>query len=222
LVDIPNTGSNLLVSFLTASNSDSYETVVNDSGQETLYITASRHSTGIYKAKFAYSGSSSDLYDTWRFAKDNADTNFENLVTNQRMKILAQTGENFNKVNSYVLSMPNLKPSYDKNDKVTFRINARNRNRNLNVYSSVVKSVKSSPLQEAFFKIVRVTDNYEIVGYSTASNPSFSRLSRDVSGSYFDLDMSILQPNYLYEVSFLIKQNQNYLEQKEKFKFRVD
>ena len=50
----------------------------------------------------------------------------------------------------------------------------------------------------------------------------FSRLSYDISGSYMDLDMSILEPNYLYQISFLQKDGNNYIEQKEKFKFRVD
>jgi hypothetical protein len=61
-----------------------------------------------------------------------------------------------------------------------------------------------------------------VIPYSTGSTPSYSKLSYDVSGSYFDLDMSILEPNYLYEISFLRKENSEYIEQKEKFKFRVD
>ena len=43
-----------------------------------------------------------------------------------------------------------------------------------------------------------------------------------MSGSFFDLDMSILEPNYLYEISLLFKDGSDHVEQKEKFKFRVD
>ena len=61
-----------------------------------------------------------------------------------------------------------------------------------------------------------------IIDYSTSSVPSYSSLSYDASGSYFDLDMSILEPNYLYEIRLLYKDENDYIEQKEKFKFRVD
>ena len=61
-----------------------------------------------------------------------------------------------------------------------------------------------------------------VIDYSTGSVASYSSLSYDASGSYFDLDMSILEPNYLYEISFLYKDGTDYTEQKEKFKFRVD
>ena len=83
LVDIPNTGSGLLVSFTTASTATSYEPVVNNLGQETLYITAAHHSTGIYRASFAYSGSSEEIYDTWRFSR--------NLNSNDPNWILVET-----------------------------------------------------------------------------------------------------------------------------------
>ena len=64
--------------------------------------------------------------------------------------------------------------------------------------------------------------NYQIINYSTSSSPSYSSLSYDASGSFFDLDMSILEPNYLYEISFLYRDGTDYIEQKEKFKFRVN
>ena len=77
-------------------------------------------------------------------------------------------------------------------------------------------------IRDAFYKLARVADNRTVIQYSTGSTPSYSSLSYDMSGSYFDLDMSILEPNYLYEISFLWKDGINYVEQKEKFKFRVD
>jgi hypothetical protein len=43
-----------------------------------------------------------------------------------------------------------------------------------------------------------------------------------MSGSYFDLDMSLLEPGYSYEISLVFKLNGTYKEQNEKFKFRVE
>ena len=77
-------------------------------------------------------------------------------------------------------------------------------------------------IPDAYYRLKRVADDFTIINYSTASTPSYSQLSYDASGSYFDLDMSILEPNYLYEISFLYKDGTSYIEQKEKFKFRVD
>ena len=52
--------------------------------------------------------------------------------------------------------------------------------------------------------------------------PSYSSLSYDVSGSHFDLDMNLFEPNNAYEISFVSKDGSNYIEQQEKFRFRVD
>jgi hypothetical protein len=47
-------------------------------------------------------------------------------------------------------------------------------------------------------------------------------MSYDQSGSYFDLDMSLLENGYAYGLKFIYKINGNYHEQAESFKFRVD
>tara|TARA_R110001599_G_scaffold179146_1_gene371669 strand:+ start:223 stop:459 length:237 start_codon:yes stop_codon:yes gene_type:complete len=77
-------------------------------------------------------------------------------------------------------------------------------------------------MRDAYYKISRVSDDMTVIPYSTGSTPSYSSVSYDISGSFFDLDMSILEPNYLYEISFLYKDGLDHTEQKEKFKFRVD
>ena len=64
-------------------------------------------------------------------------------------------------------------------------------------------------------------DNIEAVSYGTGSS-LHTQLSYDVSGSYFDLDMSLLQPGYMYGVKLAYYVNQDWVEQSEIFKFRVD
>jgi hypothetical protein len=64
-------------------------------------------------------------------------------------------------------------------------------------------------------------DNKEVVAYGTGSL-NHTRLSYDVSGSYFDFDMSLLESDYLYGIKFLYYYNGEYQEQKEVFKFRVE
>ena len=73
-------------------------------------------------------------------------------------------------------------------------------------------------------------DDYEIVPYGTGSTSpqatgsagSYTRLSYDVSGNYFDLDMSIFESGYSYAFKFVYYINGSYREQPETFKFRVE
>ena len=49
-------------------------------------------------------------------------------------------------------------------------------------------------------------------------------LSYDISGSYFDLDMSLLESGYAYGIKFAFYDNrtQSWREQDQSFKFRVE
>ena len=47
-------------------------------------------------------------------------------------------------------------------------------------------------------------------------------MSYDVSGSYFDLDMQLLEPGYMYELKLSYYVNGAYQEQPESFRFRVE
>ena len=59
-----------------------------------------------------------------------------------------------------------------------------------------------------------------MVDYGTGSgNASYSQLSYDASGSYFDFDMSILEPDFSYEISYLVNEGGNYSELKDRFNF---
>ena len=47
-------------------------------------------------------------------------------------------------------------------------------------------------------------------------------MSYDRDGNYFDLDMSLFEPDYAYGIKFIYNVNGNYHEQPEVFKFRVE
>ena len=76
-------------------------------------------------------------------------------------------------------------------------------------------------VEDAFYKIVRVIDNKDVIGYGTGST-NHTKLSYDTSGSYFDLDMNLLEKGYLYSIKFLYYLQGSYEEQKETFNFRVE
>jgi hypothetical protein len=66
----------------------------------------------------------------------------------------------------------------------------------------------------------RVIDDCEVVAYGTGST-AHTKLSYDTSGSYFDFDMKMLEPGYMYEFDFVYDVNGRLEQQPERFKFRV-
>ena len=219
-IDIPDTGSLIKVNFSTGSSLDAITEM--DQG---LYLTASRETKGVYSVQFSYSGSVNRLNDFWSIKKLNgAQGAWLSPTSNGPFIVFKDHVPQYSldSASKYVFNITNLKSRYSGEEKVTLRVHTNKENRDPNSYSKYTGDIKSDPLSEAFFKITRVSDNFEVIPYTTGSSPQYSRMSYDVSGSFFDLDMSILEPNYLYEISFLRKSGKNYIEQKERFKFRVE
>lgn len=352
-MNIPNTGSNLVVQFI-PSSSETAVTVTHNGVAQT-YVTASKVSTGIYKATFAYSGSETTLRDVWkrdeytatiagaqavatinvdgipvstetftvedttgatgsfifvgganwsdgskdvdgniriglaaladeealidrmvlvfnaqtdiavtavksdsklRLTQDNTGSIGNTTIDLSGVTNIAHNGDNTGfhdgvtfvpdshvytglytgsaftvnndktytayDVPNYLVNITNLKKHYNSNETATFRVYTRNKNWKPNIYTVATQTAPVDTIRDAYYKVRRVADDLTIINFSTGSSPYYSALSYDASGSYFDLDMSILEPNYLYEISFLYKDGNNYIEQKERFKFRVD
>ena len=228
LVDLPNTGSHLLVQLYPSIGSGiSPTTLPVDHGSVNTgaptYITASRHEKGIYKATFSCDNTGSTFYDVWQKSEAGEDpTVYTTLVTGSGFTLKDLSAGFYFDDPKYNVKVTNLKSDYSVDEKVTFRVYMRNKNWQPNVYTVASNTPPVHFFRNGYYRIDRVTDNYNVIAYSTGSTPSYSSLSYDVSGSFFDLDMSILEPNYLYQISFLQKDGNNYIEQKEKFKFRVD
>jgi hypothetical protein len=222
LVNIPNTGSALVVQLLTASTGGTAETLPVAGGVSAgspTFITASLHSTGIYKAQFAYDGSETSLYDVW--GKSDSGT-VTTLFTGSGFTVRDESSDSYYEIPDYLINITNLKDSYLQTEKTTLRVYTRNKNWQPNIYTKASQTAPVDTIRDLYYKIVRVSDNYEVIPYSTGSTPSYTSLSYDVSGSFFDLDMSLLEANNAYEISFVSKDGSNYIEQQEKFKFRVD
>jgi len=218
LRDIPNTGSELLVRFV-PSLGGTPATVVQSGGVSSTWVTASRNSRGIYKATFAYAGTETTLYDIWQYS---GSSGYVELYTGSAFTVGTDSADSYYPNSQFVVNVTNLKPSYRKDEVANFRVYTRSKDWQPNIYTVARNAAPITNIREGYYKITRQADNYTVVPYSTSSAVAYSKLSYDMSGSYFDLDMSILEPNYLYEISFLRKEDSEYIEQKEKFKFRVD
>ena len=221
LVDIPNTGSSLVVQLVPTLGGTPETLPVAGGvalGSET-FITASRASLGVYKAQFAYTGSQTSLYDVWYASTAGVATT---LLTGSGFKVYTEPADAYYKVPEYTLNITNLKETYLQTEKATFRVYTRNKTWQPNIYTVASQQAPVNNIKDLYYKIVKVADNYEVISYSTGSTPSYSSLSYDNKGSFFDLDISLLEANNAYEISFVSKDGSNYIEQQEKFRFRVD
>ena len=194
---------------------DSVLTIANQftGGGVTEVIGGLTADTGIYTASFALDTTASVVYDVW----STGSTEF--FTGTLDVKSFAASDYNPNQL--YVTSIPNLKPSYSKKETARFRLFTRKQNWSPTIYTKATETLSSEIVDSAYYKIFRISDNYEVIPYGTGSH-QHTKMSYDRSGSYFDLDMSLLQKDYAYGLSVAYYLNGKYIEQPEVFKFRVE
>jgi hypothetical protein len=109
---------------------------------------------------------------------------------------------------------------YYNNDITRLRLFTRLKDWSPTIYTVASTEIQNNFIEDAFYKVVREVDSYDVIEYGTGSL-NHTRLSYDVTGSYFDLDMSLLEPGYSYAIKFVYYINGAYEEQRESFRFRV-
>ena len=117
----------------------------------------------------------------------------------------------------------NLKTFYTKNEQARFRVFTRPRNFSPNIYTVASKEIENTIIPSASFRVYRVLDGFNAIPHGTGSDLQ-TILSYDVSGNYFNLDMSLLESGYQYgiKLAFYDSQRQTWIEQDQKFLFRVE
>jgi len=194
---------------------------VNDSNK--LIITGGFVSTGIYSCSFALTASSKPLgkiFDVWFTGSANHSTTtqfFTGSITPKFDKAPAS-----NVYPQYVTKITNLKPSYNRNEQARFRVFARPRNYSPTIYTVARTEVEGNIIPSASYEIIRAIDNHTIINNSTGSSTYHTYLSYDVSGSYFDLNMSMLEPGYMYSIKLAYNVSDGWREQEDIFNFRVE
>lgn len=210
LTDIPNIvqGNTIYVHFFTSASG----------GEQILTtptpITGGWYSTGVYTASFAINTTASLLYDRW-FSGSNV------YFTGSFEPKVHVGGGNVSITNNNVIKITNFKPSYNVNENVRFRLFTRQKGWNPHIYTVATQELPTQIIENVYYKVMRLTDNIDVISYGTGSR-NHTLLSYDVSGSYFDFDMNILEPGYMYAFKFLVLANGQYQEQNETFKFKVD
>lgn len=122
-----------------------------------------------------------------------------------------------------ITSCTNLKKSYSKRDKARFRFFVRSKDWSPTLYTVSTANNPTDCITSASYAIYRVVDNFPAVAYGTGSSYS-TYLSFDKDGNYFDLDMGLLEPDYMYEIklSYYNDSIGDWQEQQQTFKFRIE
>lgn len=178
-------------------------------------ITGGYVSTGIYSASFAVSTTASYCYDRWYVSGTSSC-----IHTGSQIIINQLDSSNINPSEKWVTNITNLKLAYTGSEVARLRVFTRKRNYQQNVYTIFNQTIRPDIVENAYYSVWRQNDNLEVIPYGTGSIP-YTKLSYDASGSYFDLDMSLFEPEYFYKIKFAYYINGNYEEQPEQFKFKV-
>tara|TARA_R100000805_G_C3626399_1_gene138118 strand:+ start:15019 stop:16995 length:1977 start_codon:yes stop_codon:yes gene_type:complete len=199
-------------------------------------IIGGKHKTlgpGIYTASFAFNDDSVEsFFPVWALRAPSAgsDTQFHTASLVGIQDFISAGSPDNNPDSSYVTTIENLKSTYSRKEEARFRLFVRSKNWNPNSYTSFQSQMPSEVIEDAYFSLYRIVDDYEVIAYGTgsATSPqgtgsvgSYTRLSYDISGNYFDLDMSLLQAGYEYGLKLAYYSNGSYREQEEVFKFKV-
>jgi hypothetical protein len=238
LRNIPGVGTgNIGVSFFSGSADDTAPgtekiKLVGDTTHvraANLYTTTGSYvSTGIYKASVALTAAAtpiSTLYDVW-FKINNTKTSAYDAGTHYHTGSIKPKTINASVVapnEEYVVSIKNLKNIYRSDETARFRVYTRQKDWSPTIYSKAVASAEVNIAESGSYEIYRISDDLKVIPYGTGSD-NHTVMSYDLSGSYFDLDMNMLETGYMYGINFAFY-NQDvdeWVQQPDSFKFRVE
>ena len=226
LVNIPAVGTNNLeVSFYSSSATGapagSPLNLAAGGGVATaldINATASYVSTGIYSCTVALTAATTRLLainDVWH----SGGVQYYTGSSYPELMPTYDSAPTFNRVTS----CKNLRKSYTRAESARFRFFVRSKNWSPNVYTVAKANNPTDIIESASYNIRRVTDNYDAVPYGTGSDLS-TLMSYDKEGNYFDLNMSLLENGYMYEIKVAYYNDSigAWQEQPQTFKFRVE
>ena len=180
-----------------------------------INITASHVETGIYSCSFAYVSSSiTSIFDVWHSGGIEYHTGSE-------VSVKTFDSQDYNFDQRYVSKVINLRAIYGRGEKVRFRLYTRKKDWSPTIYTVANSKIETSIIDNTYYRFTRVSDNLNVIPFGTGSL-NHTRLSYDTSGSYFDLEMDLFDTDTVYELSFAYLINGSYVEQPERFRFRVE
>jgi len=175
-------------------------------------VTGGWVSTGIYSASFALNTTEEVVFDRWGSGSICYHTgSFKPKVFKSSQIFDTQ---------EYVTSVTNLRSEYTNNDLARLRVYTRKKGWNPTIYTVATAGIQNHIIDNIYYRVFRIIDDFEVISYGTGSE-NHTRLSYDVSGSYFDLDMSLFEIGFGYGVRFTFFVNGAYDEYNHTYKFKV-
>ena len=207
--------------------------IKNSSNTAVYVVTASQASTGVYKAQLMTTSSlisTESLYDVWLLGSDPGGAS----SADRRIQVhtgSAITPKSFDKGSAwtadptpqYVVSPINMKSVYSTNEKARFRFFTRRKDWNPTIYTKATATLNTEVAESGSYRIFRVADGLTAIAFGTGS-AAHTQMSYDSSGSFFDLDLSLLEPGYSYGVQLAFYNGSigDWVEIPYEFKFRVE
>ena len=178
--------------------------------------------TGIYSCSFACTSALDVLYDVWHNGADKDTSDYVEYFTGS-FKPKKLRSYSYNPDFRYVSKITNLKSKYNTGETARLRIFVREKNWSPTIYAKATQEIETTIIPTASYQVSRVVDNLVVIPHGTGSDLE-TIMSYDVSGNYFDLDMSMLAPGYSYNIALAYFNGalDDYVEQPHKFKFRVE
>ena len=178
-------------------------------------VTGGFVSTGVYSASFALETSLTTVYDRWY------NSGLTTCYHTGTIGVKSHAASAYNPNPKYVINITNLKPAYTKDEQVRFRLYSRQKDWSPTIYTVANSNIEVLTIESASYQIHRIVDDLLIVPYGTSSD-NYTQMSYDVSGNYFDFDMSVLQEGYSYGIKVAFYDENSYVEQPYLWKFRVE
>ena len=195
------------------------------------FATGGWVSTGIYSASIAITASELatgfdpilTLYDVWSSGSLEDGKHLKRRFHTGSIKPILQDTLNTIQTERNYLAITNLRNSYRADETARFNLFVRQKNWSPNIHTKAISKVETNTIHSASYRVFRTLDNYRAVDYGTGSD-NHTYLSYDVSGNYFNFDMTLLEPGYEYAFAFSFYDNSlsSWVEQNQTFRFRVE
>ena len=197
---------------------DLYETLGGSSVTQAISTPATGGyvSTGVYSCSVAVEGTYTTLRDVWHTGGVEY---FTGSISPESFAATSFSNGNYR----YVTNIKNLRSKYFSEEEARFNVYVRNKNWSPTIYTVASTDIENTIIPSASYRVYRVLDGLNVIPHGTGSDLQ-TLLSYDVSGNYFNLDMSLLEPGYEYgiKLAFYDSQRQSWNEQDQKFLFRVE
>jgi hypothetical protein len=179
----------------------------------TSTTTVTNPETGVYEAEVTLTTAASTIYDVWS-------ENGTEVVTGS-ITVLSQAPTGTPSVNDLVVSVLNNQDVHSAGQTSRFYFYIREKDWSPNIYTVATSRPDSKVYENLKFKISKVVTDEVIFDYNMTDGST--TLSYDSNGNFFDLDISLLEPNYVYEIKLALfnVMTKSYQELPFKHRFRV-